>query len=63
MMCRVGVIGSLPAGLLFRLIGLAATGLVGSLVTATGGACRDPRNESPGDTGLLNASPRRSHIG
>jgi uncharacterized membrane protein YeaQ/YmgE (transglycosylase-associated protein family) len=33
-----GVIGSILGGFLFRLIGLAATGLVGSLVTATVGA-------------------------
>jgi uncharacterized membrane protein YeaQ/YmgE (transglycosylase-associated protein family) len=34
----VGVIGALLGGFLFNLLGLAATGLVGSLVTATVGA-------------------------
>ncbi len=34
----IGVIGAILGGLMFRLIGLAATGPVGSLVTATVGA-------------------------
>ena len=34
----MGVIGSILGGFLFRLFGLAATGLIGSLVTATVGA-------------------------
>jgi uncharacterized membrane protein YeaQ/YmgE (transglycosylase-associated protein family) len=34
----VGVIGAILGGFLFRLVGLAATGLLGSLVTATVGA-------------------------
>ncbi len=34
----VGVIGALLGGFLFQLAGLKATGLVGSLVTATVGA-------------------------
>jgi uncharacterized membrane protein YeaQ/YmgE (transglycosylase-associated protein family) len=35
----VGVIGALLGGVLFGLLGLSANGLVGSLVTATLGAC------------------------
>ena len=34
----MGVIGSILGGFLFSAIGLAATGLIGSLVTATVGA-------------------------
>ncbi|MEI6505469.1 MAG: GlsB/YeaQ/YmgE family stress response membrane protein [Planctomycetota bacterium] len=34
----MGVIGSILGGFLFNSIGLAATGLIGSLVTATVGA-------------------------
>lgn len=34
----IGVIGAILGGLMFRLIGLAATGRIGSLVTATVGA-------------------------
>ena len=34
----MGVIGSILGGFLFNAIGLAATGLIGSLVTATVGA-------------------------
>jgi uncharacterized membrane protein YeaQ/YmgE (transglycosylase-associated protein family) len=34
----VGVIGALLGGFLFRLVGLAAVGLIGSLITATVGA-------------------------
>lgn len=34
----VGVIGSILGGFLFRLLGLSANGMVGSLVTATVGA-------------------------
>jgi uncharacterized membrane protein YeaQ/YmgE (transglycosylase-associated protein family) len=34
----VGVVGSLLGGFLFAILGLAATGLVGNLVTSTVGA-------------------------
>lgn len=34
----VGIVGALFGGFLFRLLGLASTGLVGQLVTATLGA-------------------------
>lgn len=34
----VGVIGSILGGFLFNLFGLAATGLMGELITATVGA-------------------------
>jgi uncharacterized membrane protein YeaQ/YmgE (transglycosylase-associated protein family) len=34
----VGVVGSVVGSVLFRLVGLASTGLVGELVTATVGA-------------------------
>ena len=34
----IGVIGAFVGGLLFRLIGFAAVGLIGKLITATVGA-------------------------
>jgi uncharacterized membrane protein YeaQ/YmgE (transglycosylase-associated protein family) len=34
----VGVIGALLGGFVFRVLGLTASGLIGSLVTATAGA-------------------------
>jgi uncharacterized membrane protein YeaQ/YmgE (transglycosylase-associated protein family) len=34
----IGVIGAILGGFLFRLLGISAAGLVGSLVTATVGA-------------------------
>ncbi|MDX1634808.1 MAG: GlsB/YeaQ/YmgE family stress response membrane protein [Marinobacter sp.] len=34
----IGIVGSLIGGFMFRLMGLAATGAIGELVTATAGA-------------------------
>lgn len=34
----IGIVGSLIGGFVFRLLGLAATGAIGELVTATAGA-------------------------
>lgn len=35
----VGIIGAVIGGLVFGFLGLAATGLIGSIITSTVGAC------------------------